>query len=261
MFTLLWCSTSGLDATTVTVAANNPKKDKQNKREYLVFVAGDIKDVIAKESQENKSFANASLGITRLSSSLNLALMIKVADNKEPTKSDYGFDICNIGGKNKLGGKLDCTFLIKKGPLKKCFNGVRLYGEVASNEWIITDDNNQPLSKQVTLTAFGAGIQKILFEDNDPNDNSKFASLIFIGVTGRLISGDIGFKENDTLRETILGTSRKLFLGLEIFLELKVNDIRGFIDITSFSNQIKSFGKTRFTVGIAFEAPLIRKKF
>ena len=82
-------------------------------------------------------------------------------------------------------------------------------------------------------------------------DGSNYAYGAELGITGRLLTGDVA--GNYTFRDQVFGNGRRSFLGIESSLFIKMNDLQPFVRVTYFprpSNHIPGFTGVQLSMGV-----------
>ncbi len=221
---------------------------------YSILLSAELRDVIGKKEAGKSTFGTASFGITRADSKTSLSLLIKVADNQDPISSYYSRALLNPSGLERASGYIDFMF-----NLSKC--SLRAYGTAATNDWQISDDaTGESTSIQATILAVGVGVYKNLWEEPIDDANTETRANMFLGLTSRIISGDLAYNVNNNLRNRILGRENKFFPGLEFYWDIYFGGIKGFFDATWFPHEIPGFSKLRLTAGIGLQMDVLTFK-
>ena len=188
---------------------------------------------------------------------INVSFLIKTFSSKKET-TNFGSDLLNPVSGNYLGGSLAFRYklhgLHKTDSLLISKEGHWFFIDtgIVQNSWKF--DENEI---QATILAGTIGYEIVPFADID-GDKNQFQFSLKIGPSIRYLSGDIGLAINKDLRTNVLNTSNRIWLGVEITAQIRINTLRGYLRVTSFANQIPGFGKTAIIVGIEALAQLFK---
>jgi hypothetical protein len=143
------------------------------------------------------------------------------ANNLVVNSSDFGSSILtplNSGQAVKISLRLN----LETGILYQLIDGVKVKYIGSNRNWSVTDDGN-PRVIQANTNYFRAGffhefLPKRLLDDYSINFGLYLAY--------NSIRGDMGLKANRHIREQVLGTPWKQFVGPEVALEIRLRNLR-----------------------------------
>jgi hypothetical protein len=223
---------------------------------YGIIFDGEISSILGDSGtnpEGNTNFSNASFGIFFKLPKVDISALVRVVDAQKNRTTQYAFDLFNYKGSDKLGGIVEVRFknVIKPIDLK----GYLAYG---SNTWILQEGSFPEMSNrefQATVTSFGIHLMYAIEDTLDGND--LFVGF-FAGGGFKSISGNIGFQKYDEIREALLGSVTRLFLGFEGGMVMKFNSIKASLLVTNYGGEIENFSRTRLLANIGIEANVLR---
>jgi hypothetical protein len=180
-----------------------------------------------------------------------------------PTLRDQGFQLyfSGLGSQNLQKAKPNADAKPKnksKFPIGAFY--VRLGGSFVDFEGDVPVATKQTESTPTTeLKTFSGqllsgtlGWQWLLQDQqNDSEDEkTKFSAGVSLGLTGRMLMGDVASKSNDDFRLKALGTTQKQFWSPEITLYANMGDIQPYIQYTNFGGKgIAGLADHRLIIG------------
>lgn len=123
-------------------------------------------------------------------------------------------------------------------PILGIISGFNVNFNGANRNWYDKNTNN---TIKVSNLSFYAGLFHE-FVTRVPSIREKYSITFGVGLTGRLIGGDLASDDNRELRKIFLGSDRTSFLGFEANLGMRLKNIRAEIRLPLLSQKDKISG-------------------
>jgi len=138
-----------------------------------------------------------------------------------------------------------------------CSLGLHTYLGVSTSRWGITRD---PVTDTVTSTidvpVWGAGLGLSYTFIDDRLDNKDLAMVLDVGLATRNLRGDLAADRRSDLRESLLGTDRRNFYGLEMGLAMQYENVGAALTYYFFGSDVDGLSHGQVVAGVSIHAAL-----
>lgn len=138
-----------------------------------------------------------------------------------------------------------------------CSIGLHGYLGVSTGRWAVGRD---PVTDSVTssldVPVWGAGLGLSYTFINDHFEDKDVAMVFDVGIATRHLRGDLAADSRAALRDSLIGTRKRNYIGLEAGLALQYENITSSLSYYFFGSDIDGFSHGQVVAGVSIQASL-----
>lgn len=232
-----------------------------------VFADGNLKAALGQKSDDNPQSASGSLGVLYRTDKLIAQFVINAVGQAEAVRGNFGASLLPPASGNSLSaGLMDITWVLVDDRALCNTVAVHSYVSVSSAKWIHTPASSTEQEYAVVTGGGGAGMRCQFFggpvvpnADDDPDENSNTVAVYLdVGLAFRTIGGDVASTANDAVRESLLGTTKRQRLGVEVGLGIQVNGVKAGLTFYGFHGEIPGLSDGQVVAGFSVQSAIFK---
>ena len=242
-----------------------------------VFGDGNVKGTVGQSDQATA--AAGSLGMRYRDGTFVVTGSINVAGTNTTATKSFGATLLSPATGGPLNAGLidvrmprlvsvnnckpskDRTGKIKSRKVAKvlCTFGLHVYGSAATTRWATaqTTDGAVTDSADVPFWGFGAGPSVTFFSGTigEAGHQKPVSMVLDVGLVSRHLRGDL--YSQDAIRQSLLGTTKKDFYGLELGLGLQYDNLRAGFSYYFLNGDVPGLSHGQVVAGVSIQANLV----
>jgi len=234
--------------------------------EVTVFASGNVRDVVGEPGSATS--ATGSLGVTFRGSHYIVSGLVNALARNDTVTSGYGTTLLppatgrafnsalvEIRRQHFPGFSSNCG--IHRLMKRLCQVGIHGYVSASAGTWATAKDTAGKVTAAVEVPTWGTGIGVYYnFFDGYINDSTRVGMALDLTYAQRHLRGDFGSRKFALLRDTLLGTTRRNFDGLETGLNIRYNEINASLTYYAMSGNIAGFSNGQVVAAVSIRARL-----
>jgi hypothetical protein len=231
-----------------------------------IFADGNVKNVISQPGAA--STTSGSLGLRYFGNTYIATALINIAGATDTVVKGYGASILAPStGRSLNAGLLDIRrrhlwFFDKKCPdtLQEiphpfiCNVGFHFYASASSTRWAYDVDSNGIATAATDVPVWGVGVGVSYSFVNGTVGTNSVAMVLDAGLALRALRGDL--YAQDSVRQRLLGDTRRDFAGLELGLGIEYNEIKAGLTYYWMNGNVDGVSHGQVVAGISIQANL-----